>query len=92
MGLRRRQFFPSLHNRQLVLGAERKPAILVSFLCGGLAFLSGNIPSYAIDGGLWAVLIAVLRYCATKDEQFFDVGLRYLSFCAHYTGQSRRVR
>ena len=92
MSLRRRTFFPSLHNRQLVLGAERKPAILVSFLCGGLGFLSGNIPSYVVDFSLWAILMAVLRWCAVKDEQFFDIGLRYLMFRSHYTGQSHRVR
>jgi type IV secretory pathway TrbD component len=60
-------------------------------LCGGLGFLSGNIPSYFIDGGLWVILMAVLRWCAVKDEQFFDIWIRYLMFRRHYSGQSRRV-
>lgn len=92
MSLRRVPFYRALWRRQLVLGAERELALMLTTIAVVLPLHGLNFPSFVIGGLLWTVLMPAFRWLAKRDPQFSKVYVRHLRYRSFYSARSRPYR
>jgi len=64
----------------LLLGAERKPMLLLAVACGGLVITSYNIVAIGIAIGLWLTFHPLLVWMAKVDPDMVGIYLRQLRY------------
>lgn len=70
------RFHKSSFRPHLIMGAERKPMLLLCLVCTIMGPVSMNLTSACIAAVLWAVVHPLLVLMATSDPQAVDVYLR----------------
>ncbi len=69
-------FHKSSFRPHLIMGAERKPALLLLLICITLAVTSANMVAYVTAAVLWFVFHPLLLWMATVDPDMVGVYFR----------------
>lgn len=87
--LRRTTIFRAMHRPNLILGAEREPALMLAIVAGGIAITAMNLPATLVSALMWFGLITPLRMAARADPRMSRVYLRYIRYAHYYPAHSR---
>ena len=92
MALRETPLPRALYRPNLLWGAERRLALLLVIVTGGLGFTALNIPTILLCTAIWFVGIAALRMMAKVDADLSSVFLRSVRYNAYYPARSHPAR
>ncbi len=83
----------SLTRQMMFLGGERTIVICSMFFCTYMTYLLsyrfGVFYSAFVGGGLWTLIIFLVRLMAKADEQMWAVVKRHLKYKAFYPARGR---
>jgi len=76
----------------LLMGAERKPMILLAVICSGLSVTSFNLVALGIAVALWAVFHPLLVWMGSVDPDLISIYFRNLKYPRHIPAFSTPFR
>ena len=92
MALRETPLPRALYRPNLLWGAERRLALLLVIVTGGLGFTALNIPTIIFCGVMWFFGMAALRMMGKVDPDLSSVFLRSIRYNAYYAARSHPAR
>ena len=78
----------ALHQPILFAGAERKPGLMLTLACVGLAMNGATLVAAGLAAGLWLAVFPFLRQAAKADPLMGEVYLRFVRLRGYYAPRS----
>ncbi len=92
MSGRRIPIFRSLNQRNLILGCEREPVLLIAVFAVALVFIGQSLMTLILGPGIWFTSVYFLRKMAKADPHMSRVFIRHIRQQPFYSAKSRPWR
>ena len=92
MSRRRLPIVRSLTQRNLILGCEREPVLLVALFAVALVFVGQSLTTLILGPAVWSASVFFLRRMAKADPYMSKVFIRHARQQAFYSAKSRPWR